>query len=149
MTGEVIRYALARQCSVALEYYLAQIGQLRMELSQSARLVQVTPQLMTLAKQSPDESEHRRDEPYRLALSGIHNRLMATLQTLDPYGSESKVVSNVDPYVDPEDLGRDLETIVDSLTRNGSPGLRRSVARASACGSGVWLSFGSFGFAAA
>ena len=135
VTGEVIRYALARQCSVALEYYLAQIGQLRMELSQSARLVQVTPQLMTLAKQSPEESEHRRDEPYRLALSGIHNRLTATLQTLDPYGSESKVVSNVDPYVDPEDLGRDLQTITDSLTRNGSArvaagrlrGLRRAV----------------------
>ena len=103
---------------------------------QSIRLVQVTPELMTLAKQSPEESEHRRDEPYRLALSGIHSRLTATLQTLDPYGSEPKAVSNnVDPYVDPEDLGRDLQTIADSLTRNGSArvaagrlrGLRRAV----------------------
>ena len=136
VTEEVTRYALARQSSVALEYYLAQIGQLRMELAQSIRLVQVTPELMTLVKQSPEESEHRRDEPYRLALSGIHNRLTATLQTLDPYGSEPKAVSNtVDPYVDPEDLGRDLQTIADSLTRNGSArvaagrlrGLRRAV----------------------
>ena len=136
VTEEVTRYALARQSSVALEYYLAQIGQLRMELAQSIRLVQVTPELMTLVKQSPEESEHRRDEPYRLALSGIHSRLTATLQTLDPYGSEPKAVSNtVDPYVDPEDLGRDLQTIADSLTRNGSArvaagrlrGLRRAV----------------------
>jgi phosphoenolpyruvate carboxylase len=135
VTGEVIRYALAEQSAVALEYYLGQIGQLRMELSQSIRLVQVTPQLEALAARSPEESEHRRDEPYRRALVGIQGRLAATLQTLDRYGSEPGAVSNVDSYVDPEDLGRDLQTIADSLTRNGSArvaagrlrGMRRAV----------------------
>jgi phosphoenolpyruvate carboxylase len=120
VTEEVTRYALARQSSVALEYYLAQVGQLRMELAQSIRLVQVTPELMTLAARSPEESEHRRDEPYRLALSGIHSRLTATRHELDQYASEPTAVSKVEPYVDPEDLGRDLQTIADSLTRNGS-----------------------------
>jgi len=108
VTEEVTRYALARQSSVALEYYLAQVGQLRMELAQSIRLVQVTPELMTLAARSPEESEHRRDEPYRLALSGIHSRLTATRHELDQYAAEPTAVSKVEPYVDPEDLGRDL-----------------------------------------
>ena len=149
VTEEVTRYALARQSSVALEYYLAQIGQLRMELAQSIRLVQVTPELDDACGAIPEESEHRRDEPYRLALSGIHNRLRAT-RRLDPYGSEPKAVYNVDPYVDPEDLGRDLQTIADSLTRNGSARVAaRSVARAAACGSGIWFSLGAFGLAAA
>jgi phosphoenolpyruvate carboxylase len=120
VTHEVTRYALARQSSVALNYYLAQIVQLRMELSQSIRLVRVTPELETLAARSPKESEHRRDEPYRLALSGIYNRLTATRQALDYSASEHGAISKSDLYIDPGELERDLQTIVDSLTRNGS-----------------------------
>ena len=134
VTAQVIRYAVAKQSSVALEHYLSQIGQLRMELSQSIRLVQVTPELEILAARSLEESEHRRDEPYRLALSGIHSRLTATLQTLDPYGSEPRAVSSVKPYVVPADLGRDLQTIADSLILHGSArvaaGRLRGVQRA-------------------
>ena len=101
VTHEVTRYALARQSSVALNYYLAQIVQLRMELSQSIRLVRVTPELETLAGRSPKESEHRRDEPYRLALSGIHSRLTATLQALEHSASEHGTISKSDSYLDP------------------------------------------------
>jgi phosphoenolpyruvate carboxylase len=120
VTHEVIRYALARQSSVALDYYLAQVRQLRIELSQSIRLVQVTPELETLAARSSEESEHRRDEPYRRALFGIHSRLVATSQTLEHYGSEHGPISNAEPYLDASALERDLETIADSLTRHGS-----------------------------
>jgi len=53
VTHEVTRYALSRQASVALNYYLAEIIQLRMELSQSIRLVRVTPELELLAAPLP------------------------------------------------------------------------------------------------
>jgi phosphoenolpyruvate carboxylase len=83
-------------------------------------LVRITPELETLAARSPKESEHRRDEPYRLTLSGIHSRLTATRQALDHSASEHGAISTSDLYIDPGELERDLETIADSLTRNGS-----------------------------
>ena len=120
VTHEAMRYALARQSSVALDYYLEQVDKLRMELSQSIRLVQVTPMLETLAARSSEESEHRRDEPYRRALAGIHSRLVATSQTLEHYGSEHRSTSKAEPYLDASALERDLETIADSLMSHGS-----------------------------
>jgi phosphoenolpyruvate carboxylase len=133
VTHEVTRYALSRQSSVALNYYLAEIVQLRMELSQSIRLVRVTPELALLAATSTTESEHRRDEPYRLALSAIHSRLNATLRALESV--ELEAISRSDHYRDGGELERDLQTIADSLIRNGSArvaagrlrGLRRAV----------------------
>ena len=44
----------------------------------------VTPELEELAARSPDESEHRRDEPYRRALTGIYARLAATSRDARP-----------------------------------------------------------------
>jgi phosphoenolpyruvate carboxylase len=45
---DVLRYALHRQSAVAFDFYLTQLRQLRMELSQSLQLVQVTPELREL-----------------------------------------------------------------------------------------------------
>src|SRR5207244_11102458 len=53
------RYALYRQSSVALNYYLTQTKDLRRELSQSLRVVQVTPEIEQLARFSADASVHR------------------------------------------------------------------------------------------
>jgi phosphoenolpyruvate carboxylase len=38
--------------------------------------------MQRLAESSPDTSEHRQDEPYRRALTGIYARLAATLAEL-------------------------------------------------------------------
>ena len=67
-----------RQSSTALDFYLSEMHQLGSELSQSMRVVEVTPELEALAARSPDHSEHRRDEPYRRALTGVYARLAAT-----------------------------------------------------------------------
>ena len=40
------------------------------------------PFWMALAAASPDHNEHRQDEPYRRALSGMYARLAATLHVL-------------------------------------------------------------------
>ena len=52
------------------------------ELSLSARLVQVSADMEALAQRSPDTNEHRVDEPYRRALTGIYARLAASLKDL-------------------------------------------------------------------
>jgi phosphoenolpyruvate carboxylase len=132
---DVLRYALHRQSAVAFDFYLTQLRQLRMELSQSLQLVQVTPELRELAAVSSDESEHRRDEPYRLALSGIYGRVAAAARTFNPLMMEPVAHANTQPYANPDELEQDLETIVESLMGHGSAriargrlrGLRRAV----------------------
>jgi phosphoenolpyruvate carboxylase len=135
VTHDVLRYALQRQSSVAFDFYLTQLRWLRMELSQSLQIVQVTPELRELATLSSGESEHRRDEPYRLALSGIYGRVAATARTFDLLIMEQAGNSHTQPYTNPDELGRDLEIIAESLVGHGSAritrgrlrGLRRAV----------------------
>src|SRR4029077_7314622 len=50
------------------------------DISLDARLVTISDQLKELAARSPDRSPQRRNEPYRLAVSGIYARLTATLR---------------------------------------------------------------------
>src|SRR3981189_3631790 len=75
VTDDVMRHALARQSATAMDFYFDELHQLGGELSQSVRIVETTPALDELAGRSPDVSEHRRDEPYRRALTGIYARL--------------------------------------------------------------------------
>src|SRR6266550_891457 len=104
VNDEVLRYALQRQSSVAIHHYLTELEYLRRELSQSLRMVKVTAELEQLALLSTDASAHRRDEPYRLALSHIRERLLATASTLDqsPHGEPN--AGNLAPYVNPAEL---------------------------------------------
>jgi phosphoenolpyruvate carboxylase len=130
VTHDVIRYALARQSAMSLEYYLEQVQQLRSELAQSVRLVQVTPELEALAARSGEDSEHRRDEPYRRALSGIWQRLSATLAAFShdaPSGASNGLCER---YHDSSELSRDLLTLSDSLERHGSMRIARGRLRA-------------------
>jgi phosphoenolpyruvate carboxylase len=135
VNDEVLRYALFRQSSVALNYYLVQTKELRRELSQSLRVIQVTPEIEQLARLSTDTSVHRHDEPYRLALTHVYDRLAATAAGLSPRVPSEPVKSDLAPYADPSELMGDLKMITDSLERHGSArvalgrlrGLRRAV----------------------
>jgi phosphoenolpyruvate carboxylase len=118
VTHDVTRHALVRQSSTALDYFLDEVHQVGSELSQSLRMVTVTPQLEELAARSPDQSEHRRDEPYRRALTGIYARLAATSRTLDQHAPVLAEIAPSQPYADAQEFVRDLEVISDSLTRN-------------------------------
>ena len=82
VTFETLEYALRRQCEMALRHYLTEVHYLGGELSLSARLIDVSPQMQALAERSPDTNEHRQDEPYRRALTGIYARLAATQKNL-------------------------------------------------------------------
>jgi phosphoenolpyruvate carboxylase len=139
VNDEVLRYALQRQSGVALSHYLTELERLRRELSQSLRLVKVTAELEQLARLSNDASAHRHDEPYRLALSHIRERVLATASTLDqsPRGAER---SKVTPYVNPAELAHDLQIVSASLEQHGSGRVARGRLR------GLCRAVAMFGF---
>jgi phosphoenolpyruvate carboxylase len=115
VTAATLAYALRRQSEVALRHYLTEIHFLGGELSQSALLVEVTPQMRALADSSPDMTEHRLDEPYRRALTGVYSRLAATLKELTGGDAARHAVPPQNPYARAEDFLADLRTIEASL----------------------------------
>lgn len=115
VTAQTLEYALRRQSEVALRYYLTEVYWLGSELSLSAMLVEVTPQMRALADSSPDVSEHRLDEPYRRALTGMYSRLAATLKEFTGGDAARHAVPPQNPYPCAEDFLADLRTIQDSL----------------------------------
>ena len=115
VSAATLEYALKRQSQVALRHYLEQIHQLGAELSLSARLAPVTPAMRVLADSSPDQDEHRKDEPYRRALTGIYARLAATLQELGGMQAERHVVAPQPAYREPAALLEELRVIEAAL----------------------------------
>ncbi|MBC5768351.1 phosphoenolpyruvate carboxylase [Ramlibacter albus] len=115
VSAQTLEYALRRQCEVALRYYLTELFWLGSELSQSAMLVGVTPEMKKLADHSPDKSDHRQDEPYRRAVNGMYSRLAATLKEFTGGDAARHVLPPQNPYLDSADFLADLRIIRDSL----------------------------------
>jgi phosphoenolpyruvate carboxylase len=121
VTSEVMRDALARQSRAALRLYLDQIHGLGAELSHSAGLAGVTPELQALADASPDRSPHRADEPYRRALTQIYARLAAAYPALTGEAPPRLPSGVAEPYVGPDELKADLQVVLDSLLARHGP----------------------------
>jgi phosphoenolpyruvate carboxylase len=116
VTAQVMHQAMSRQSQAALRRYLDAIHAIGAELSLSARLAQVTPQLRALADAAHDPSRQRADEPYRQALTGVYARLAAAYQRLTGEPPPRPPAAVAEPYAAPDDLIADLETVLDSLT---------------------------------
>jgi phosphoenolpyruvate carboxylase len=118
VTGDVVRRATGSAAFTALAHYLAELTDLEQELSMSARLVAVTPELAALADGCPEEA--RADEPYRRALRVIRARLTGTaahiLDRLPQHGLDL----GVPRYATPAELRADLDAIDASLRTHGS-----------------------------
>lgn len=120
VTDQVLRKAMSRQSQAALKLYLEDIHALGAELSISARLAEVTPQLQALADAAHDTSPHWAEEPYRQALTGIYARLAATYVRLTGEAPPRPPASQAEPYDSPDALKADLETVLASLlTKHG------------------------------
>ncbi|MBV8470187.1 MAG: phosphoenolpyruvate carboxylase [Burkholderiaceae bacterium] len=113
-----LRHAMSRQSEVALRHYLTELHELGAELSISARLARISPEMQALAERSPDRNEHRMDEPYRRALTGMYARLAATLQALTGTEALRHAVAPQHAYENAEELLQDLRTIEASLHDN-------------------------------
>src|SRR5882724_1685984 len=129
VTADVMRHALTRHSATAMDFYFDELHQLGGELSQSVRIVETTPALDDLAERSPDVSEHRRDEPYRRALTGIYARLSATSHALGHRAPGRPAVADAQPYPDNAEFARDLAVLADSLAANGSTRVARGRLR--------------------
>ncbi len=118
VTAQTLEYALQRQAEVALRHLLTEVHLLGGELSQSARLTSFSTDMLALAGRSPDVNEHRQDEPYRRALTGVYARLAATLKTLTGGDAARHALPPQNPYGAAEELLADLRTIETSLLAN-------------------------------
>lgn len=115
VSAQTLEYALRRQSEVALRHYLTELFWLGSELSLSAMLVEMSPAMQALADASPDVSEHRLDEPYRRAITGLYSRLAATLKELTGGDAARHAVPPQNPYLRAEEFLADLRTMRDSL----------------------------------
>ena len=123
VTAQTLEHALTRQSDMALRHYLTEVHYLGGELSLSAMLVPFEAEMQALAAQSPDTNEHRQDEPYRRALTGMYARLAATLKNLTGGDAARHAVAPQNPYAHAEEFLADLRTIEASLCRHHAEAL--------------------------
>jgi phosphoenolpyruvate carboxylase len=120
VTAEVLREAVKRQARTAFTHYLEEIHTLGAELSMSMRLVEPAAALLRLAHAARDPAQHRQDEPYRQALSGIYSRLAATASARTGLASPREPHRAIEPYPNEAAFAADLRIIADSLASHGA-----------------------------
>ncbi len=123
VSADTLRMAMARQSETALRHYLVQVHELGAELSNSATLCRVTPELQALAERSSDQNPHRLDEPYRRALIGVYARLAATLEQLTGTQALRHAVAAQDAYPSAQHFLADLQIIDVSLASHHAQAL--------------------------
>ena len=112
--------ALSKGAAVAIGHYLTELNELGAELSISATLADVSPELAALAEASGDTVATRADEPYRRALTGVYARTAASYAALvgRPPALAGRIAAK--PYVRVEELTADLAVVAKSLRANGA-----------------------------
>jgi phosphoenolpyruvate carboxylase len=137
VTADALHQAMRMQNAVAIGFFLQQLDQLGAELSISSFRVDTPRELRLLAEQSPDVSDHRKSEPYRLALSTIAARLKTTASSLGAGRSEPTLVGETPRYASAAELRSDLDTVDRALrdSRLGvvADGRLRALRRAVDC----------------
>ncbi|MDR3657200.1 MAG: phosphoenolpyruvate carboxylase [Mycobacterium sp.] len=118
VTADVVRLATGSAAFTALSHYLAELTALEQELTMSARLLSVTPELAALAEGCQEIA--RADEPYRRALRVIRGRLTATAAAILDRQPQHQLDLGLPPYATPAELQTDLDTIDESLRTHGS-----------------------------
>ncbi|SPM43157.1 Phosphoenolpyruvate carboxylase [Mycobacterium numidiamassiliense] len=118
VTAAVVRRATGSAAYTALAHYLTELTDLEQELSMSARLIRVTPELAALADACPESA--RTDEPYRRALRVVRGRLTATAGEILDETPQHELDLGLPPYATPDELRADLDTIDESLRSHGS-----------------------------
>lgn len=123
VSAKTLEYAVSRQSEMVLRHYLTEVHYLGRELSVSALLLKFPKRMQELAASSPDTNEHRQDEPYRRALTGMYSRLAATLKILTGSDAARHAVAPQNPYSSSHDFLSDLKTIEASLVLQGAKAL--------------------------
>lgn len=125
VNAQVLRAALAQQARLALAHYQEEVGHLYKELALSARIRGVPSEIEALAAASGETSPYRRDEPYRRATAGVYARLSATGEALADFKANPPPTVSRPPYEGADAFARDLETISQSLKKQGAEPLAK------------------------
>ncbi len=120
VTADTLRHAFLMQSRVLMASLLEDVHTLGAELSIAKSRAGVSQALETLAAQSGDTSEHRRDEPYRRVLRYIYARLAKTAETLTGQPPIRPAQLIAPAYANADALGKDLDVIVESLEQHGA-----------------------------
>ena len=123
VTSEVTTNTLTQQREVAIAKYTEALTELGSELSQDRNVVpeggpldqSIAADRERLATVDPDDLDATTDEPYRLKLAFMVERLDRS-DDLRPGG-----------YEGPDELAADLEVIADSLRRNGAGSIAKAI----------------------
>ncbi len=118
VNGETLAQAASLQSAAAFKFYLSEVESLRRELAVSTRLAPVTPEVQALAERSRNQSPHRIDEAYRLALNGIHDRLMITASLMSASFDASRITFEAKPYANAEAFLAEITMLIHSLMVN-------------------------------
>jgi phosphoenolpyruvate carboxylase len=118
VTAAVVRRATGSAAFTALAHYLSELTDLEQELSMSARLITVTPELTALQQSCPEQA--RADEPYRRAVRVIRGRLSATAAEILDEEPQHLLDLGLQPYATPDELRADLDTVDASLRAHRS-----------------------------
>ncbi len=128
VTADVMRGTLRLQSTRVLRFYLDELHALGSELSLAAHLTDISDELRALAERSPDPSPHRSGEPYRLAVSGIYARLVATALKLKVETVRAPVGA-AKPYAGVGDFKDDLDILNRSLVASNARVIARGRLR--------------------
>lgn len=120
VTAEVLATTSLMHSLKILRYYRDEVQNLRLELTLSANIVELSTDLVALADRSGDNRDNQKNEPYRRSLFGMATRLTSTLRHF-----EGAATGAAKPYGTPGEFLADLETIRRSLIGNGSGILTR------------------------
>jgi phosphoenolpyruvate carboxylase len=114
--AQTLETAVSLQTRMILGHYLQEVHLLGRELGLSQRLKSTPPEVLELAARSGDESVHRKDEPYRRAVSGIYSRLAATadFEAVPPPAAKRPA------YRSAEEFAHELDIIAQGLERQGA-----------------------------
>ena len=121
VTADVVREAIDRHVRLAMRRHIAELDRLSFSLSMSERLVTPTAALTALANRSGDTSAFRQDEPYRRALRGMRDRLIAAARQQLGRAYDGPLAYTQQPmYATPDELIADLDTVRVSLSSHGA-----------------------------
>ena len=128
VTADVLESTLSMHSQRIFRFYIEEVDKLSRELPLSDGIISVSDAVRTLADMSPSASPHLQREPYRLALSGIQARIVATAQEVARLSDVGRA-GNAAPYRSAAEFRADLDSIDESLRQHGSAILTRGRLR--------------------
>ncbi|HEY6234264.1 MAG TPA: phosphoenolpyruvate carboxylase, partial [Candidatus Elarobacter sp.] len=116
---QTLEIATSEQARLILAHYLEELHLLGRELGLSARLMTAPREVLEFAERSGDDSAHRRDEPYRRAVSGIYARLAATAKAIGLQAVPAPAFERP-AYARAAEFAADLDLIARGLDEQGA-----------------------------